>query len=113
MALNGLRWNKKNILYRTFTKANNHDTFLEGNSPTLTLSRRRPLLYRNQSIDLHSKSMEWFLYNSGLRLERVKFIKYLGRNLEMISKQEVLRTFFSALLVFFIFAEIISNFLVY
>ena len=38
----------------------------------LTLSRRRPLSYRNQSIDLLHKSMDWFLYNNGLRLERVK-----------------------------------------
>ena len=38
---------------------------------SLTLSRRRLLSYRNQSIDLRSKSMDWFLYDSGLRLERV------------------------------------------
>ena len=39
---------------------------------TLTLSWRRPLSYRNQSIDLQSKSMDWFLYDDGLRHERVK-----------------------------------------
>ena len=38
---------------------------------TLTLSWRRPLSYRNQSIDL-SKSMDWFLYDNGHRHERVK-----------------------------------------
>ena len=43
----------------------------------LTLSWRRSLLYRNQSIDLHCKSMEWFsmewfLYNRDLRHERIK-----------------------------------------
>ena len=38
----------------------------------LTLSGRRPLPYRNQSIDLFRKSMDWFLYDNGLRLERVK-----------------------------------------
>ena len=38
----------------------------------LTLSKRRPLSYRNQSIDLLRKSMDWFLYDNGLRLERVK-----------------------------------------
>ena len=38
---------------------------------TLTLSRRRLLSYRNQSIDLLRKSMDWFLYDNGLRLERV------------------------------------------
>ena len=39
---------------------------------TLTLSRQRPLSYRNQSIDLPSKSMDWFLYDNGLRHKRVK-----------------------------------------
>ena len=38
----------------------------------LTLSRRRPISYRNQSIDLLCKSVDWFLYNIGLRRERVK-----------------------------------------
>ena len=38
----------------------------------LTLSWRKPLSYRNQSIDLRSKSMVWFLYDNGLRHERVK-----------------------------------------
>ena len=40
----------------------------------LTLSRRMPLPYRNQSIDLWSKSMDWFLYDNGLRLEKGKVI---------------------------------------
>ena len=34
-------------------------------------SWRRLLSYRNHSIDLQSKSMDWFLYNKGLRHERV------------------------------------------
>ena len=38
----------------------------------LTVSRRRPLSYRNQSIDLLCKSMYWFLYDNVLHLERVK-----------------------------------------
>ena len=38
----------------------------------LTISRRRPLSYRNQSINLLRKSIDWFLYDNGLRLERVK-----------------------------------------
>ena len=37
----------------------------------LTLSWRRSLSYRNQSIDLLCKSMDWFLYDNGLRYERV------------------------------------------
>ena len=28
-------------------------------------------VYRNQSTDLQSKSMAWFLYDNGLRHERV------------------------------------------
>ena len=36
----------------------------------LTLSWRRPLSYRNQSTDLQSKSMDWFLYDNSLRHER-------------------------------------------
>ena len=44
----------------------------------LTLSRRRPLSYRNQLTDLQSKSMDWFLYDNGLHHKRVKgFGKYL------------------------------------
>ena len=38
----------------------------------LNLSRRRPLSYKNQSIDLLRKSMDWFLYDNGLGLEMVK-----------------------------------------
>ena len=40
----------------------------------LTISWRRPLSYRNQSIDLVCKSMDWFLYDNGLRHERVNFV---------------------------------------
>ena len=39
----------------------------------LTFSWRRPLSYRNQSIDLLCKSMDCFLYDNGLRHERVKW----------------------------------------
>ena len=65
--------------YRKENEKNNQIyPFLKGNLAkhqylsSLTLSRRRPLLYRNQSIDLQSKPMGWFLYYNGLRLERVK-----------------------------------------
>ena len=36
----------------------------------LTLLWRRPLSYGNQSIELLRKSMDWFLYDNGLRHER-------------------------------------------
>ena len=38
---------------------------------SLTLSWRRPLSYRNQSIYLLHKSVDWFLYDNSLRHERV------------------------------------------
>ena len=39
---------------------------------SLTLSWRRPLSYKNQSIDLLCKSMDWFPYDNGARHESVK-----------------------------------------
>ena len=38
----------------------------------LTLSWRRPFSYRKQSIYLFRKSMDWFLYDNGVRHEKVK-----------------------------------------
>ena len=43
-----------------------------------TLSWQRPLSYRNHSIDLQSKLMDWFLYDNGLCHERGKFEKRLS-----------------------------------
>ena len=43
----------------------------------LTLSWRRPLSYRNQSTDLESISMDWFLYDNGFRHERVNLMLIL------------------------------------
>ena len=44
----------------------------------LTLSWRRSSSYRNQSIDLQSKSMDWFLYDNGPLHESIK--RYLAMN---------------------------------
>ena len=51
------------------------------------LSGRRSLSYRNQSIDLQSKSIDWFLYDKDLRLERVSSpsICYFPRFLKMVN----------------------------
>ena len=38
----------------------------------ITCSWWRSLSYRNQSIDLFCKSIDWFLYDRGLRCDRVK-----------------------------------------
>ena len=46
-------------------------TFVLIYSFVLTPLWRRPLLYRNQSIDLLCKSMDWFLHNRDLRHESV------------------------------------------
>ena len=40
----------------------------------LTLSWRRSISHRKLSIDLQGKSVDWFLYDRGLRHERVKVI---------------------------------------
>ena len=53
---------------------------------SLTLSWWRPLSYRNQSIDLFCKSMDWFLYDNGLRHERVKTL-YSCRLMQSSLKQ--------------------------
>ena len=51
---------------------------MHASSKALTLSWRKFLSYRNQSIDLFCKSMNQFLYNRNLRHERFKilFIHY-------------------------------------
>ena len=42
-------------------------------SPNQIITKNKsPLSYRNQSTDLRSKSMDWFIYDNGLRHERVK-----------------------------------------
>ena len=41
------------------------------------------ILYRNQSIDLQSKSMDWFLYDSGLRHKSVKKQRYSDASINM------------------------------
>ena len=45
---------------------------LPGSWVRLTLSWRRSLSYRNQSIDWLCKSMDWFLYDNDLPHERIK-----------------------------------------
>ena len=50
----------------------------------LTLSWRRPLSYRNQSIDLQSKSMDFLLYDNGLRHERVNRIAQKSNSLNRL-----------------------------
>ena len=44
----------------------------------LTLLWRGSLSYRNQSIDFFCKSMDWFLYNRGLRHERINYFELLA-----------------------------------
>ena len=45
---------------------------INSHSQTLTVSWWGSLSYRNQSIDLHCKSMDWFLHDRDLRHEWVK-----------------------------------------
>ena len=52
----------------------------------LTLSWRRSLSYRNQSIDLLCKSMDWFLNGRDLRHERVEESLYWNQNNQLYVK---------------------------
>ena len=54
----------------------------------LTFSWRRLLSYRNQSIDFLCKSMDWFLYDNGLRHERVKITVLQCRRLRWVFFQK-------------------------
>ena len=63
-------WNKFSETRKIFSK--NWITGFSLKVLRLTLSWRRPLSYRSHSIDLLRKSMDWFLYDNGLRQERVK-----------------------------------------
>ena len=50
---------------------------------SFNFSWRRSLSYINQSIDLLCKLMDWFLYDNGIRHERVKVneLRYYGSTL--------------------------------
>ena len=62
----------------------------------LNFSWQKSQSYRNQSIDLQSKSVDWFLYDRDLRYERVKLIKK--------RKQEIVVLTVSAPVIGFIIA---------
>ena len=48
------------------------------------ISWRRPLSYRNQSIDSLGKPMDWFLYDNGLRYERDNNDSWMNRSTKWI-----------------------------
>ena len=48
------------------------DDKIEGGNHFIDSLMTESLLHRNQSIDLQSKTMDWFLYDRDLRHERVK-----------------------------------------
>ena len=63
-------------------------------SVALPLSLRRPSSYRNQFIDLRSKSIDWFLYDNCLRHVRVKQLirEYkIGMRLILLSKPRIFK----------------------
>ena len=63
-------WVRKHL--RHWTHEHLRHSIQQTKLDNLTLSWRRPLSYRNQSIDLHRKSIDWFLYDNDLCHERVK-----------------------------------------
>ena len=67
------------LIYQTYSVFRDEDFYFQRNDNDsdfnpLTPLWRGPLSYRNQSIDLRSKAMDWFLYDNGLRHERIKCI---------------------------------------
>ena len=71
-AITPLQTSLQKILNPSVQKLNQTSWYLIRKIIELTLSWRRSLSYRNQSIDLQSKSVDWFLHERGLRYERVK-----------------------------------------
>ena len=74
-----LAWNRltEELISKSFCKILNKDrcmfmdVVLVSLMSNLTLSWLKSLRYGNQSIDLQSKSMDWFLYNRGIHHKRV------------------------------------------
>ena len=65
------RWNME-LMDGTISSAKWYPFLSQAFCLLLTLSWWRSLPYKNQFIDLQSKSTNWFLYERGLRDERVK-----------------------------------------
>ena len=61
--------NQRHLTKNQRSLSKTHET--STHEEVLTFSYQRSLSYRNQSIDLPSKSMDWFLYDRDLRHERV------------------------------------------
>ena len=70
------------------------ETYFEIICVILTLSRRRPISYRNQSIHLLCKSIDWFLYDIGLRRERVKIKKGMLKSVRYMYRSSHSQMFF-------------------
>ena len=78
---------QKNIQTQTFVGGKLFKLFHDnGRGPYLS--------YRNRSTDLHSKSMDWFLYDRDLRHQRVQNIirTFLGHKSMMATHKGVLVT---------------------
>ena len=68
------------VLHKNIHWKVSHKLHCRNQYGVLTLSRRRPLSYRNQCIDLRIKSMDWFLYENSLCHKRVKNILQIVTN---------------------------------
>ena len=73
----------------------------------LTVSWRRPLSYRNQFIDLLRKSMDWFLYDSGLCHGRVNYRAQQNLPISVIYTRGLLGPFQTPVME--IFTKIVNN----
>ena len=81
---------KSVFIFRNFTNEKMTNIYIKYKIIVLTLSWRRSLSYRNQSINFLRKSMKWFLYDNGLRHERVKVKLFLSLTHFASAKQKCL-----------------------
>ena len=77
LSLSALYHLKTRVCLKYFVNDCNYvlEIMIHKNQGRLILSWRRPLSYRNQTIDLVCNSMDWFLYDNGLRHERVSITR--------------------------------------
>ena len=89
-----INWSRV-ALFTGITKTNLANLITTG----ITFSWLRSLSYRNQSIDLQSKSVDWFLHDKDLHHERVNsfwlwFFPILLKNYEYLSNGGIIWVFY-------------------
>ena len=103
-----IRWKSPNLK----TLSMMYKNFVKTWHISLTLSWQRTLSCRNQSINLHSKSMDWSIYDKDLRHERVN-LKHWHIIYVQITTQQLMFSTKSNLICWAKFFFLKSSFLIY